>query len=252
MGNFNVCCEYYDSNDQTPTRVETGTQTTSPKSQIPIEDSAHEVKSAEEDLIQPKLNIEELIQAEIKPLIKDQEAKHTHHDEDNIINEFKEHNLDEIHWMNIANCVQHEMYPKLANIIRATINDTQIDIGLYDLEKKHIDEMIDILKTKRNLAVEERMYLEKLCYRAVKFTAITDDNHADFVNYEDVKNDDHPFDNYQTLLQDIFDVHRHFIFSNYHFEHYSLHQFREDMSTATSKYSDQNIIQQFVKDNKIK
>eukprot|EP01084_Bolivina_argentea_P311451 539094_1 len=175
------------------------------------------------------------------------EVKRTHQDNDNILNDFTEYDLDEIqkaveenhiNWINIANCIQHEMYPKLANVVRATIKDTQIDIGLYDLDKKHIDQMIEILKSKRNLAVEERMYLGKLCYRAAKFTPITDENHAEFVDNEDIEDDDHQLDNEklnQILLQDIFDVHRHFIFSNYHFAHYSLHQFREDMLNATSK-----------------
>eukprot|EP01084_Bolivina_argentea_P311452 539095_1 len=180
------------------------------------------------------------------------EVKRTHHGNDNIMNDFTEYDLDEIqkavqenhiNWMNIANCIQHEMYPKLANVVRATIKDTKIDIGLYDLDKKHIDQMIEILKSKRNLAVEERMYLGKLCYRAAKFTPITNENRHESVH--EIQDEDEVLFNSEklkqalSLLQDIFDVHRHFIFSNYHFENYSLQQFREDIG---SKYLHEDIV----------
>eukprot|EP01084_Bolivina_argentea_P048722 89729_1 len=152
-----------------------------------------------------------------------------------------------INWMSIANCIQHEMYPKLANVIRATINDKGIGIGLYDLEQKYIDKMIEILQTKRNLALEETNYLRKLCHAAIKF----DFNRRVFVDEIDGVQFKRKKLNNQTLLQDIFDVHNHFIFSNYHFENYSLQQFREDIFKVSSKYLDEDIVDKFIKEDKL-
>ena len=101
----------------------------------------------------------------------------TEHSDESIINEYTESQLDEIAhatqyqqtWTKIASCVSHEMYGKLSSAIKSIVNNHKYDIGLYDIDNKHIDKMIDILKTKRNLGIEERVYLKKLCKRAKQF-----------------------------------------------------------------------------------
>eukprot|EP01084_Bolivina_argentea_P311447 539090_1 len=140
-----------------------------------------------------------------------------------------------INWMHIANCVQHEMYPKLANIIRRIINGKDQKIGLYDVD--NIDKMVHILKTERHLTVEETNFLYKLYERAMKFTIMTTDSyqaHKEYISMNDL-DQTHKGLNYN-ILQDIYDVHRQFIFSNYHFEEYSLQQFRKDIIKAGDQY----------------
>eukprot|EP01084_Bolivina_argentea_P048723 89731_1 len=174
----------------------------------------------------------------------------TNGDEKNKVKNLHDEEMYTMNWMNIANCIQHEMYPKLANVIRATINDKEIGIGLYDLGGKHIDKMIEVLQTKRNLALEETNYLNKLCRAAMKFVPVTGFNRHVFMDEieEEVQFKGKTLN--QTL-QDIFDVHNHFIFSNYHFENYSLQQFREDIFKVSSKYLDEDIVDKFIKEDKL-
>ena len=80
-------------------------------------------------------------------------------------------------WLHICNAIKHEMYPKLASAIRPIIQDQKHDedssddedtlkIGLYDIQQ-NVNKVIEYLKTKRKLAVEERDYLKRLIERAV-------------------------------------------------------------------------------------
>ena len=81
-------------------------------------------------------------------------------------------------WLNICNAIKHEMYPKLASAIRPIIQDQkqdehstdddeeQLKIGLYDIQQ-NLDNVIEYLKKKRRLAVEERDYLKRLIERAI-------------------------------------------------------------------------------------
>eukprot|EP01084_Bolivina_argentea_P308635 533733_1 len=152
-----------------------------------------------------------------------------------------------ITWFNIANCVNHEMYPKLGSAIRAIVNKSDINngggddakIGLYDLESKHIKIMTAILKEKRNLGVEERNYLKKLIERALDFFSTGDGEKRYNAFNGSVHSTD--FDVKvkslnRTVIQDIFDVHRYFKFCNYHFDEYSLEQFRNDVLKFGGQY----------------
>eukprot|EP01083_Nonionella_stella_P024995 68841_1 len=161
-------------------------------------------------------------------------------DLDEIQNAMDEHRMN---WMYIANCVHHEMYPKLANVMRSLVNSSETNVGLYDLDQVHIDTIIHSLK-RGKLVVEERRYLRKLCQRALGFIAFTPAN----------RNNDHDGDDHKKkifdlkykglnadLLRDIFDVHRHFKFSSYHFYEYSVQQFRNDIIEASPTYLDQEL-----------
>ena len=83
-----------------------------------------------------------------------------------------------MNWEKIANCVSHELYPKLANTIRSIItNAKQHGIDSNDLDNHHISKMKSILSTKK-VPIEEQEYLEKLCFRARKFIPITKSNRS--------------------------------------------------------------------------
>eukprot|EP01084_Bolivina_argentea_P010038 18723_1 len=161
------------------------------------------------------------------------------HDSNNVLDTFTPSDLDDmenamknkgLNWMNITNCVNQELYPKLGSAIQSIITHDEFKIKFYDLSNRWIDKIIDTLKTKRHLDIEERLYLRKLCQRAQEFIPITNDNRKQlFVNDEnkiDYQKDFHA--KYKGLnrkmMQDIFDTHRLFRFDNYHFDEYSVQQ----------------------------
>ena len=98
----------------------------------------------------------------------------------NDIEEVFNEKQSKISWLNICNAIKHEMYPKLASAIRPIIreqnedkdnvdddeNKNTLKIGLYDIEE-NVEKVIEYLKTKRKLGVEERDYLKKLIKRAI-------------------------------------------------------------------------------------
>ena len=87
-----------------------------------------------------------------------------------------------MNWHKICNCIEHEMYPKVASAIRTLINkqnqndpkknDGETLIDQYDLSPKSESKLIESLKTKKKLAIEERTYLQGLIERARSFTPI--------------------------------------------------------------------------------
>eukprot|EP01084_Bolivina_argentea_P121348 215037_1 len=130
-------------------------------------------------------------------------------------------NQNEMNWRMIANCVEHEMYPKLANVMRKIIDDSKIEP--FDLNDKNIDAMISILEKK--IGVEESRYLRKLINRAI---------HQPLKSNKEIKKRKHNFvmkheKLNKQLLQDIFDVHRQFKFNSYYFDEYKVQQFRTNV-----------------------
>eukprot|EP01084_Bolivina_argentea_P187017 322237_1 len=144
-----------------------------------------------------------------------------------------------INWTHIANCVQHYMYPKLANTIRAIINDTEKATGLHDVN--NIDKLVDILKAQRHLTIEETTYLYKLHERAMQFKA-----RATYIYRAPAEQSSMNKGLNHNVLQDIYDVHRQFRFSNYHFDEYSLIQFRNDIIQAGNHYLSADVVKSCV------
>ena len=85
----------------------------------------------------------------------------------NILSSFSTTDLNEIHnkvnysfkmdWMKISNCIEHELYPKLASTIRAIINNKNNNKKKKQLkyDYKHVNIRVDDLK-------EERIILDSL------------------------------------------------------------------------------------------
>eukprot|EP01084_Bolivina_argentea_P200532 342903_1 len=132
-----------------------------------------------------------------------------------------------MNWDHICNAIQHEMWPKLANIVRAVINNAD--------ESKHkildIHDVIKILRNERYLAIEERQYLTALVERAKAF----DFRHN--VNYTKEQETSDLIKHFssetkglnKSLLQDVFDVHRSFLFSDFNFRDYTADDFKNDI-----------------------
>eukprot|EP01084_Bolivina_argentea_P132096 233106_1 len=91
-------------------------------------------------------------------------------------------------WDHILEAIKHEMYPKLSSAIKSIINYSNnqqnmqvneddekntIKIELYDLTDKSRDNVIEFLKEKRKLKIEERKYLYGLINRARSFNPNT-------------------------------------------------------------------------------
>eukprot|EP01084_Bolivina_argentea_P311449 539092_1 len=168
-----------------------------------------------------------------------------------------------INWMHIANCVQHEMYPKLASALRSIIN-TQQKFNFYDLTEYSAQQMINQLKTQRNVPIEERQYLNALVKRAERFTtfAIESDEKkqpSKTVATQRSKNDTvksalqhdkSSGDLDMDLLQDIFDVHRGFVFTNYHFKCYSENEYKSEIRKVANKGLHSQFIENHVLNSK--
>eukprot|EP01084_Bolivina_argentea_P027417 50972_1 len=150
-----------------------------------------------------------------------------------------------INWNHIIQCVNHEMWPKLGSIIEAIINNKDKTkhkiIGLYDLTDQCIDDVVEILKSKRNLAIAERIYFSKLVTRARTFTPFNNQTTKDIIrlrnNTEFLRDFDRKHKGFNaSLLNDIFNIHRAFMFANFDFYEYSLDDFKKHITNNGNIY----------------
>eukprot|EP01084_Bolivina_argentea_P250554 419849_1 len=83
-----------------------------------------------------------------------------------------------IGWNNVCKYIHQDMWPKLASIVKSIIDDEQrkknTKFDINNLSDQNIDYVIDILKDKRHLPMEERTYLIQLIKRCRQFVSITD------------------------------------------------------------------------------
>eukprot|EP01084_Bolivina_argentea_P083588 151345_1 len=163
-----------------------------------------------------------------------------------------------LNWLHIIECIRHEMWPKLASSIYAIIDNKDEAkhkiIDLYNLDGDTISDVIEILKSKRHLAIEERDYLRNLIKRAKQFNPISCDNTVSTKNINTgpvQKQIDFESKNVGLnlpLLIDIFSVHRSFMFNNFHFNEYSVNNFKNDIKKNAKEYVEETIIDQYCRD----
>ena len=79
-------------------------------------------------------------------------------------------------WIHVANCVHHEMYPKLSSAICSIIKQENKHFDVHNLEDQAIENMLKCLKKQRNLGIDEGNYLYHLVIRTRSFTPITKQN----------------------------------------------------------------------------
>eukprot|EP01084_Bolivina_argentea_P282796 484171_1 len=155
-------------------------------------------------------------------------------------------------WQHIAKCVQHEMFGGLSSTIKSTVDREVINIGEH-INDKTVAALLRILKFKRNLEKEEAEYLRKLIERYREFNP----NKLISIKKWDGKDIKHDFKMEEcatwkglniSILNDIFNVHRSFIFGTYHFEEYTSKRFVFDINNNrflgkkfTEKYLPKNI-----------
>eukprot|EP01084_Bolivina_argentea_P250583 419908_1 len=206
------------------------------------------------------------------------------------INELKENELKEnefrTSWMNVANCIKQEMYSKLASFVQSMIQ--QHNIGIYDLDDRYIETIMMIFE-KRNPSIQEKTYLHKLIQRAKLFVPIdsSKNKYNEITNrdenqlqkpylhdlhdlYNNLERNNIPSEEIKKLnklfknarnqnemdvmefLQSILDVHRHFCFSNHHFEDYKLKDFYKDISNIAGKYLSDKFVKTYISNMKFK
>ena len=136
------------------------------------------------------------------------------------------HNVPQMSWMKIASCVDHELYLKLGSVLRSIVRSADAAIDEAHVDEASIQTVMNILKTKRGLPLDERVFLRKLIGRALQLQ--TDQAHHENEDVDAIRQED--------VLQDIFDVHSAFKFSNCHFEEYTQSQFMRDIIRAGLKF----------------
>eukprot|EP01084_Bolivina_argentea_P273859 466616_1 len=149
----------------------------------------------------------------------------------------------QINWMHIIQCIKHEMWPQLASVINAMIENEENKININDLSEKCVESVMKTLKEKRHLPIEERQYLTGLILRAKLFEIECNEYNINKGNLimPTVNRDSRDYYYNQkfnliidqkeltlSLVQDIFDVHRIFVFSNFNFREYSINNYQTE------------------------
>eukprot|EP01083_Nonionella_stella_P232592 820325_1 len=161
-------------------------------------------------------------------------STHEVHSLEQAIAKVHAHDDFSMNWNHLMECIKHEMWPKLASVIKAMFDSKTEDanqsvIHVDDLSDDCINNVMNILTTKKGLPSEESKYLEQLIIRAKEFNPnqlqyhCVDEN-EDTSQYKDGLN--------ESLLMDIYDVHRIFVFANFNFTDYTTHHFKTDINKA--------------------
>eukprot|EP01083_Nonionella_stella_P054923 144948_1 len=165
----------------------------------------------------------------------DDMSEHDIYSLEKIVSNAVDHNDFKMSWNHVIACIKHEMWPTLGSVIQALLRNKNKVIGQYDLSRVCIDNVINILK-KKQLASEECHYLEQLILRAKEF----DPNESKYQRVDPSDNNAHRdgTDVYYkggmsaSLLMDIHNVHKIFVFANFNFAEYTMLDFKSDITKA--------------------
>eukprot|EP01084_Bolivina_argentea_P019713 36657_1 len=143
--------------------------------------------------------------------------------------------FSKINWFHISNCVKHEISQKLSITIQAIVDKNKINHD--DTSQNAVKIVLTKLQTMR-FQPEKIEYLRNVIQRAQLF----DPNYSYYSNteYESL-----PSTGLIADIDDIFNVHRAFIFGNYHFREYSSYEFKNTINK--NKYLGTNVISGFKK-----
>eukprot|EP01084_Bolivina_argentea_P171570 297239_1 len=122
-------------------------------------------------------------------------------------------------WFKACNGIQHEMWSKLAIAVKSIIIDDATKIKMDNLSEKNIIQVINILKNRRHLAIEERGYLRRFLRRAANFKINN--------QYIKIQQNQNKMLQYESLLIDIFYVYKIFIFTNFNFREHTINDFKK-------------------------
>eukprot|EP01084_Bolivina_argentea_P129488 228693_1 len=173
-------------------------------------------------------------QSIINEIIKINNSKLTINDNKKDSSQFKKLVMN---WHNIILCIKHEMWSKLASVINAMVNDKdekeENKIDLNDLSDECIDNLLLTLKEERHLPIEERQYLRKLIIRARDFDLTSCYQTKEM--YQIQETNSHVRGLNASLLMDIFDVHRIFLFSKFNFREYDVKEYQCSVMERATK-----------------
>eukprot|EP01083_Nonionella_stella_P308538 1089047_1 len=146
-------------------------------------------------------------------------------------------------WNHLVECIRHEMWPKLASVIKGLLGSSNNENNMneekgnefdHDLSDESMDKVIDTLKKKRRLQSEECHYLRQLMIRAKGFDPchliVTPKKDENDMNMNPIDYDSKKLT--KSLLMDVFDIHKAFVFANFHFEEYTVSHFLEDIAES--------------------
>eukprot|EP01084_Bolivina_argentea_P299751 516725_1 len=158
--------------------------------------------------------------------------------------------LNDIDWFKACNGIAHELWPKLASTVKTIVSNKDNNIDVQQVNQMNIDKVMETLRG-RYLGVEEQYYLKQFLIRAASFTPIN--NKSDNGYSDRFYNDFHHKKKGLSagLLMDIFDVHRLFIFSNFHFKEYSVDDFKEDIKQKGTQIIGEKFIERYVNNIKM-
>eukprot|EP01083_Nonionella_stella_P099628 280123_1 len=153
-----------------------------------------------------------------------------------LISNCSSHHDFKMSWNHLTACIKHEMWPKLASVVKAMVandDEKQNDvIDIYDLSDECVSKVMNILKKKRHLPREECGYLKGLIHRAKNFEPYQYHPNEEGNNVSTNDSNDHNEVLCKALCMDIFDVHKIFLFANFNFGEYTVDQFKTDIKDA--------------------
>ena len=141
-------------------------------------------------------------------------------------------NVYKMDWYKACNAIHHEMWPKLASAVTATIDkigEPKIDKNKFKQEDVKI--VIDKLVEERHLPTEERIYLQGVLQRASEFNL---DNTRNTKSPCIIGNTDKDFHIKmkglnESLLMDIYDVHSIFKYFIFNYKEYTINDYKKDI-----------------------
>eukprot|EP01083_Nonionella_stella_P010100 28889_1 len=139
-----------------------------------------------------------------------------------------------LNWKHLVQCIKHEMWPVLASVIEGMLDTKKytgsVIIDIDDLSDKCTNNVIQTLKKERRLPKEECDYLKQLIIRAKGFNP-----HQSKFNVQDINDRDAHYRSRglnESLLMDIYDTHKTFVFANFNFKAYPTSEFVTNVTNA--------------------
>eukprot|EP01083_Nonionella_stella_P016513 46098_1 len=150
-----------------------------------------------------------------------------------------------ISWNHLMECIRHEMWPRLASVIKAMLDNEDEKqnaiTDVHDLGNACVRDVVNILKTKRHLPDEECEYLTQLIIRAKQFDPHKyhrNTNASDMI-INDHEDTDQMHGLSKPLCLDIYNVHNVLMFTNFNFREYTKDHFKTNTAqTVGQKWTD--------------
>eukprot|EP01083_Nonionella_stella_P276229 938454_1 len=133
-----------------------------------------------------------------------------------------------LNWQHIANALKHELYDKIASTFMVIVNGS-------NKRFENLNELLEEIKNERHIHQKEIDYIRQLIERAKQFcydTRGTSKANDKQMMIDSSDEDDINLTNdglTSQLLIDIYNVHKCFLFSNYHFMDYGVKDFANDI-----------------------